>query len=234
MKHMASSGDSALHLMGALARGSREDTEYIFSGFIRLWLEFVNIQIQTAEDFRQLTIEDGSPLPAKEVSSEASFYGRESNKLFLKMMDVDNALFNIIQFITKTAKQNSTVRLGMLYAGSLAIVLTAFAHPTFRLSNLTGVPGKEGKGKGGRLTHGKVSDTADAQRLSSAAINAEASTLSVLVRKPQFVKSWRGHRLETRLSLCSSLIDSLLGQELGDEYGVTRALFKNIVAADPQ
>jgi hypothetical protein len=120
----------------------------------------------------------------------------------------------------------------MLDASSLAIALTAFAHPTLRLSSLIGVPGKE-KVKGGRLAHRKVSDTADAQRLSIAAINAEASILSVLIRKPKFVKPWRGYRLETRLSLCSSLIDSLLGQELDDEYGVTHALFRSIVAADP-
>jgi hypothetical protein len=226
--------------MDALARGSREDTEYIFSGVIHLWLECVSTQIETSEKFRTADqmgpmsySQNYSPLPPP-IPSDLSFHDREKKKLLLKMIEVDSVLFNIIKFITKAAEQNSTVRLGMLDAGSLAIVLTAFADSPFKLSSLTGNLRKEGKGKGGSLTLGKVSDTADAQRLSSAAINAEASTLSVLIRNPQFVKPWRGHRLETRLSLCSSLIDSLLGQELDDEYGVTRALFKNIVAADPQ
>ena len=52
LKHMTSSGDPALHLMDALARSSREDTEYILSGIIRWWLGLVNTQIQAAEDFR--------------------------------------------------------------------------------------------------------------------------------------------------------------------------------------
>jgi len=226
--------------MDALARGSREDTNYIFSGVIRLWLECVTTQIETSEKFHtapQVGLVSSSEILAvvvpPPISSGLSLHDREKKKLLLKMAEVDSVLFNIIKFITKAAEQNSTVRLGMLDAGSLVIVLTAFADPAFKLSSLTGNLKKEVKGKSGSLTHGKVSDMADAQRLSSAAINAEASTLSVLMRKPQFVRPWRGHRLETRLSLCSSLIDSLLGQEFNDEYGVTRALFRNIVAADP-
>ncbi|KIM71280.1 hypothetical protein PILCRDRAFT_757859 [Piloderma croceum F 1598] len=244
LKHLALSGDSAQHLMDALARGSREDTEDIFSAVIRLWLECVSTQIETSEKLRAanqigfMSIFEGhySPGMPPPIPSGLSLHDREKQKLLLKMAEVDSVLFNIIKFITKAAMQNSTVRLGMLDAGSLAIVLTAFADPVaFTLSSLTGNLGKEGKGKGGSSTHRKVSDIADAQRLFSAAISAEASTLSVLIRKPQFIKPWRGHRLETRLSLCSSLIDSLLGgQELDDvEYGVTRALFRNIVAADP-
>jgi hypothetical protein len=240
LKHVALNGDSAQHLMDALARGSREDTENIFSAVIRLWLECVSTQIETSENLQAanqsgMTLEHFSPGILPPIPSGLSLHDREKQKLLSKMAEVDSVLFNIIKFITKAAGQNSTVRLGMLDAGSLAMVLTAFADPTaYTLSSLTGNLKKEGKGKGksGSLTHREVSDTVDAP-LSSAAINAEASILSVLIRKPKFVKPWRGYRLETRLSLCSSLIDSLLGQELDDEYRVTHALFRSIVAADP-
>jgi len=74
----------------------------------------------------------------------------------------------------------------------------------------------------------------EAPRLSSMAINAEASTLLVLMHNPEFVAPWRGQRLNLRLSLCSSLVDSLLGADdvLDNEYEITRALFKQLLTAN--
>jgi len=167
------------------------------------------------------------------LPSNQSFYDRQKTGLLLRMMNADNALFNIIKFTTKAAEQNPSVRLGMLDAGSLALVLTAFANVDFKLSSLTSIPVKEERGKGGKLARGNVSDTEFTPRISPASINAEASTLSVLIHTNKFIKPWRGRQLETRLSLCSSLVDSLMGEEvvLDTEYSVTRALFRSIVTA---
>jgi len=69
------------------------------------------------------------------------------------------------------------VGLGMLGAGSLALVLTAFANADFRSSSLISAPGKEGKGKGAKSARREVLDETVLPHLSLTAINAEASAL---------------------------------------------------------
>jgi hypothetical protein len=166
---------------------------------------------------------------------QKTFYSHQKEAVMLKIMNLDIALYHMLRFATETAKQNTTVRLGMLTAGCLVLALTAFANADFRLSSLIIIPGMEGTPQGANL--GISSNVTDAEALpliSLAAINAEASTLSFFVHSPKFKKSWHGQRLGTRLSLCSSLVFSLLGRDgWADEgYEVTRALFRKIFVVE--
>jgi hypothetical protein len=239
LKHIVLSGSSALHLMNVLARGSRDDTGDAFSGVILLWLDCISMQIQKHDEsrgthFDMMTftgLTRSSELPP--IRADKSLFDREKEHLVLQIVDNDGPLLKIIKFTTMAAEQNTFIRLGMLDAGSLALVLTAFANADFRLPNLLNVLRKDGKGKKGKLGRREVLDEPTPLRLSTTAINAEASALSVLIHTAKFVKPWRGERLDTRLSLSSSLVDSLLGKDrvLDNEYEVTRALFREIVNA---
>jgi hypothetical protein len=242
LKHIVLTGESAQHLIDIIALGSREDTKHLFSGVIRLWLDCMSVQIQSEDDSRAGNLGDtlssrlsegfAGELPP--IGIDQTLYDREKSSLAKRMADVDGPLYNVLKFAAKAAEQRPSVRLGMIDAGSLALVLTAFANADFRLPSLIGAPGPEGRIKGGKSVCRDVSDGTALPNPSSAAVNAEASALSVLIRSAKFTKPWRGQRLDTRLSLCSSLVDSLLGKDdvLDDGYEVTRALFRNIVSAD--
>jgi hypothetical protein len=227
--------NSAEHLISTLARGSYESTACIFSGIIHLWLEHIDMQIQSEMvDHTRAVLPDnthmhnGSSLPEFEVIHK-TLCSREKEAIMTKIMNVDTALYHMLRFSTETAKQNVTVRLGMLSAGILALPLTAFANAEFKLSSLVNVPGKDGAPQGAKL-----GISVEAEPISLAAINAEASTLTFIVHSPKFKNSWNGQRLSTRLSLCSSLVFSLLGSdEWPDEgYEVTSALFRKIFVVE--
>jgi hypothetical protein len=197
-----------------------------------------------------------TPLPVEVTSFHTSFYTRAKKALWKRIMDVDSTLFRIIQFSTLAAQQNTTVRLSMLDAGSLVIVLAAFTNNDFQLAGL--VPSKKAtKVKSGRRDSvvkserrwsvtgsGRRSSVTGSERgedvvgtcsnplpLPIAAINAGAATLLVVMRYATFREFWGNKRFNTRLSLCSSLVDSLLGEE-GEEGASkeTRRLFKEIVS----
>jgi hypothetical protein len=162
-----------------------------------------------------------------------AFCSREKEAIMVKIMNLDTALYHMLRFATEAAKQNATVRLAMLGAGSLALPLTAFANAEFRLSSLISDLGKEAP-QGAKLGISNNVDAKASPPISLAAINAEASTLSFVFHSSKFKKSWYGQSLSTRLSLCSSLVFSLLGKdEWPDEgYEVTRALFRKIFVVE--
>jgi len=236
-------GSSAQHLIRIFGRSSHDDTVRIFSGIIHLWLECIEMQVKNdveARAHRQANIFSvveqrsvSGSIPKFEIVHK-TFYSREKSRIFAQILNLDTALYNVIEFAAATAKRNANVRLGMLDAGCLALVLTAFANADFRLSSLTDAPRMDGKAKGAKPGHRENSGAETLPPYSLTAINAEASTLSVFIHTPKFNKLWQGQRLDTRLSLCSSLVYSLLGRDEVDEgYEVTRALFRKIVAVDP-
>jgi hypothetical protein len=235
LKHIVLSGDSARHLMNALAESSYEDSVYIFSGVLRLWLECVGMQVQKIlapesdhSSILSARLFRGGVVP--EVESEQTSYDREKERFIRKIVDVDNALLNLIKFATETANESATARSGLLDAGGLALVLFAFINPDFKLSGLVYNSTKQGTKRGGGPGPREASLC---QPLSLSAINAEASTLSVSIRSPKFRRTWEGRRFQTRLALCSSLVYSLLGEDgMDDRHAVTRALFRKIVATD--
>ncbi|KIM83814.1 hypothetical protein PILCRDRAFT_6705 [Piloderma croceum F 1598] len=228
-------------LISVLANGSHESTVRVFSGLIRLWLECIGMQINNevedrANDPTTLWSSHGSAtaLIPKAEAVHKTFCSQEKEAFMMKMVNADTALYHMLRFATETAKQNETVRLGMLDGGSLALVLIAFANVDFRLSGLVAAPRKERLPKG---TKSRLRSNVDAEAsppISLATINAEASALSFFIDSAKFNESWQGQRLDTRLLLCSSLVYSLLGRDkVTDEgYEVTRALFMKIVTID--
>jgi hypothetical protein len=235
-KQIVSNG--AEHLVNMLARGSRESTVRVFSGIIHLWLEHIGMQIKDEMTDQSLPPMTSTlyvpyvPTPMQRVPVKAvdkTFCSREKDAVMMKIMNSDTSLYHMLRFTTETAKQNATVRLGMLGAGSLALALTAFANADFKLSSLDTVSGEPPQGP--KL---EIGNSVNVLPLSLAAINAEASTLSFFIHSPKFRKSWHGQRLETRLSLCSSLVFALLGRdEPPDEgYEVTRALFRKMFVVE--
>jgi hypothetical protein len=163
-----------------------------------------------------------------------TFCSREKDAIMTKILNVDTALYHMLNFATETAQLNAEVRLGMLDAGSLALVLTAFASADFRLSGLTVMPWKDGKAKTNNTGGKRYWDAAASPYHSSPAINAEASTLCICIHNDRFRKSWPRRQFDTRLSLCSSLVYSLLGRDevVNDEYEVTRGLFRKIITRE--
>lgn len=226
LNHIVKSGDSAQNLINTITRSSGDDIIRIFSGFMRIWFECIGLQVQHDLDARAARSSDGFSVSEDRVVSgmvppveqEHSFYEREKNSFFQKIVKVDSVLFNVIKFATECAFRGATVRTGMLHSGGLALVLTAFVNADYRLGGLIDVPGKQSK-------------SGETWPPSLGAINAEASTLSVLIHQAKFQKNWRGSRFTTRVTLCSMLVDSLFGgeEEQDNDYAVTRALFNKIV-----
>jgi len=230
-KEIISNG--AKHLVTVLAEGSRESTVRVFSGIIRLWLEHISMQVKDEtmdQSLPPITYPRMQRVPVNDVHNK-TFCIREKEAVMKKIMYSDASLYHMLRFARETAEQNATVRLSMLDAGSLVLALTAFANADFRLSSLDAIPGGP---QGQEFEFGNGVNAETPPPLSLAAINAEASTLSFFIHSPKFRKSWHGQRLETRLSLCSSLVFTLLGRdERADEgYEVTRALFRKIFVVE--
>jgi hypothetical protein len=242
LKQIVFCGDTAQHLINVLAEGSREDTVRVFSGVNHLWLECIALQVNSdmgaraeeepefvfiSEDYQCIYVPE-------EVINHQTFHDRAKKDLHQKIVEVDIALFRILQFATQAAKQNTTIRLGMLDAGTLVLVLTAFANHDFRLAGLVSTPGHGLRAKGAKPSGGESIDAKVSFPLplpiSVSAMNAGASTLLVSMRYATFREFWGDQRFNTRLSLCSSLVGSLLGGD-GDPGGSreTRSLFKEIV-----
>lgn len=229
------------HLLNVLAEGSREDTVRVFSGINRLWLEFIARQVssdtvaRTAEDMEWVATPAEYiyfPKPLVITHQTFKYYDKIKQNLLHKIKEVDIALYRVIWFATQAAKQNTTVRLGMLDAGSLVLVLTAFASHDFKLAGLVSMPEQGGQAKGAesRDREGTVAKASSSLPISVYAMNAGASTLLVSMRYATFREFWGEKRFNVRLSLCSSLVGNLLGGDK-DEGGSreTRSLFKEIV-----
>ena len=232
LKHIVLSGDSARHLINALAENSYEELTYIFSGVLRLWLECVSMQLKkySPPESSLSGILDvrifRSAVP--QIEPEKTSYDHEKDRFIRKISDVDSALLNLIEFAKETADESATMRLGILDAGGLALVLCAFASVDFQLSGLVNNSVMQGNRRASGLGH-RVCEP-----LPMSAINAEASALSVLIHSSKFRRTWHGRRFQTRLALCSSLVYSLLGEDgrTDDRYEVASALFRKIVSVD--
>lgn len=241
LKFIVLSGSSARHLMNVVTLGSHQDTVRVFSGVIRLWLECVSIQTHSAVRATQYSdsissptfegISSGTALP---VNEDPRFYACEKAAFLSKIVNVDKYIYNIIKFATDTAEQNTAIRWGMVEAGCLALVLTAFVNDDFKLSSLTDAVEKEGRKRRSKPGRRETPD-ADISFLTpipSTTINAEASRLSILIRNAKFRATWEGQRFNTRRALSLSLVNNLLwNEDVAHEHVVTHALFKKILEA---
>src|SRR6266436_5405694 len=113
LKHILFDGASAAHLISALAACSMEDTAYICSGIIRLWLDCVGTQIKNVFaygisshhwTFFAKGLEDRLTVGTEPIEADKNFYDREKTRLFEKVSNVDAALYKIILFSTEAAK----------------------------------------------------------------------------------------------------------------------------------
>lgn len=236
LKHITGHGESARYLTRLLARSFHDDIVYIFSGIVRIWLECVSQQVQAGLSSKGKVADMGrSPsahgagdrggiLPA--VDGVKSTYGRERDRLFRKVVGVDAVAHNILKFATQLAAENAAMRAGMLESGAAVLVLAAFANDDFTMSDLLCLT-KQGKRK--TMNTGKKEPTS--APLSLAAINAEASTLSLLLYQPVFRAGWEAQRLQTRLALSAVLVNALFSDNADGRYDVTRALFRKIIDA---
>ena len=144
-----------------------------------------------------------------------SFYDREKSRLFRAASYRDTALSSMLKFSIAAARHSSAARRDMLDAGALPLVLTTFVNSDFRLSGL-----HDALGDGAPNTCGRKPDALclymSTLPISLDMINAQASTLTVLIQSRTFRQAWRVESFNYRRHLCSLLVDSLL-DEVGDE-----------------
>jgi hypothetical protein len=168
--------------------------------------------------------------------ADDNIYDREKHRLFQKASNLDTALYNIIKFCTMAARRHRTIRFCMLDAGVLSLVIIAFVNASFLAPSLVDLTLKKGKqmkvksvGAGNR--HNQHCSLPPSS-ISSDIIQAEASTLSVLMHSSAFRETWHRQQFNDRRNICSLLVHSLLGDfgETDDRYTWTRALFWKILA----
>jgi hypothetical protein len=120
------------------------------------------------------------------------------------------------------ARHSSVARRGMLKAGALTLVLTVFVNVDFHLSGLRDAQAPN--------TYGRKPDALGLYMstlpISPDTINAQASTLALLIQRPSFRQAWRDESFNNRRHPCSLLVDGLQGtkSETGDIYALTYAL----------
>lgn len=159
------------------------------------------------------------------LDSDENFYKRERKILFRKVSNVDSALFNTLKFFGRAAHESDRIRLGMLEAGALSVVLSAFVSAEFLLGSLV----HQSTSSGGMDV--SSSDNIDIAPISIDQVNQEASALTILIRKPTFRATWGRQKFEIRRRFCSGLTQILLGTDDADvdpKYLWTLALFKKI------
>jgi hypothetical protein len=161
-----------------------------------------------------------------------SFYDQEKTRLFRKASNVDVASFNITKFVTTAAHRSMHIRAGLLNAGALSCVLIAFANTDFQLLSLMDGLKEKGKKKEAQARHRESPESAipATPPISLEAIEAEASTLTVLMHTTTFRRAWADESFNMRRHLCSLLVDSLLEEHIvAGRYVWTRALFGKIL-----
>jgi hypothetical protein len=242
LKLIVLNGDAADHFIRALGACSRQNMVHISSGIFGIWIECIQVQQQNQHNagyqnagYMQIGLKSHGYRAALDIPIDAdeSFYNREKNRLFEKVTNVDMALYNVIIFATNATRWSESVRRAMLDAGALSLVIVAFVNADFLPSKLM-VAGRKGKEKETGL--GCTGNAVDGYYHPSgpiplSVIQAEASTLSVLMHDTAFLKTWHDKQLDIRRRLCSSLVDALLGDfgERNDKYAWTRSLFRKIL-----
>lgn len=236
MKYIVTSSDSTYTLISVITRSSVEDLSRVFAAIVQLWLESTAFQLHRAADIAELTnaidaLAGASFCPSPTVpviEIEQTPFEQEKSALFLRAFGSKSALFDVIKFTKQCvlADEGSAKRRAILDAGILALVLSTFACKDYRLDSLFK------KGQNARKQNLKDATGLPRPPLGIALINAEASTLSVLVHKPKFERNWQEDDFGRRKIACASLVSSLFSEDEQDpQYAVTEALFVGIVAS---
>jgi hypothetical protein len=166
--------------------------------------------------------------------SADNLHDQEKRRLFQKASNVDTALYNIIKFSIMAARHDRTTRFCMLDAGVLSLVILAFVNVDFLAPSLVDLWRKKGKHANSKSVNAETGYNLDGSPspIPSDVIQAEASTLSVLMHRAAFRETWQQQQYNDRHHLCSLLVHFLLGDfgEPDDSYTWTRALFRKILA----
>lgn len=241
LRHIVVSGDTARHLMEAIAGCSRQDAAHIFTGFVRLWLECAYFtmrgetpELPYMEESQDPQVRKGtSRIPDLPVEGKLGFGAFEKNRLLRKISNVDEALYNVLEFVLRACQCSVDVHLGMLDAGVLGLILAAFTNAEYYPSALIAAK------KGDHLDSARQErETVDVGRSLPMAIpldviHAETSQLALLMGNPAFRQCWRDDQFSDRLRLCSTLLDALLDDrgEMDDDWVSTRDVLGGLLEA---
>ena len=116
------------------------------------------------------------------IDPDDSHYDRKKSRLFYVTSHRDAALYSMLKFSIVVARHSSVARRGMLKAGALTLVLTAFVNVNFHLSGLRDAQAPN--------TYGRKPDALGLYMstlpISPDTINAQASTLALLIQRTSF------------------------------------------------
>lgn len=244
LKHILWSGTSATNLLMSISQEPHEDIVHIFSGIVRLWLECATARLKSElEPTDWYTGSQSGPwraatvAPLVSIDTDDTFFDREKNRIVQKVSNVDSALHNILDFCTHASHQSKVLRRGMLDAGVLSLVLSAFVTADFQISSLTDVFYGSDYGKRREKTksgHARNSSPEHffPEPIPLDKVQDEASTLTVLVHRPNFIQNWEIRQFHTRRHICFSLIEGLFAESesLDAKYIWSRALFTKITS----
>ena len=254
-------GDCTRYLAIALTGASHQDAVAIFSRIVRLWLAYVhnrdnpempldcgiyvgigslggkpcNTQLEHSILYRSSTVCEGFYIHAKSLL----FWKIETAQGRIFPLD-DRPLHNILKFVISAAKHSMIVQWGMLDAGILALLPPALMDGIVPLlSGLLNTLGQPSNGDSLLLPEYKPgpgvetdSHEPNATVIPLAVINTGASLLVRYIQTQQFQGLLCSEVFAKRRCICSSLLDTFLGNEYGVDgtYSETRNVFAQILA----
>ncbi|KAF7983691.1 hypothetical protein HWV62_19609 [Athelia sp. TMB] len=243
LKRVIITSDHAQAFLKVITRGSQEDVHRVFSGIVWVWLECTAEQLQKINQMADnrnggaMAIpfdKKTGVVPVVSESNQRSLLDREKAAFFQKVHGLDSALFSVITFTANCAASmgNASTRQAIVDAGVLALVLTAFVCADYKLGTLI-EPMRQAEASKARPSGNNNQDASVIPTPTPASINAEASTLSVLVHNPSFQRNWQKSKFTQRINVCAGLVTSLFpATETGGQDAVTRGLFARIVDRD--
>lgn len=244
-KYIFVGAKSTQYLAFILAKGTCQDMTYIISNILQLWLEYAGQRGQRVSVLEPVGFLDngsqvggGTAVVSGPSSADPTFYDLAKSILFAKIESKqkgrlprdDTSLNNVVHFLITTADQNVTVRRGLIDAGAIAFALIPFVDNVPMLCELLDAfrePSNTPK-------HNDVSDVSQDTKLPCiplSLINSEARKLLGTIQIPAFQALLQTPIFTERRLLCFSLLESLLGQDEGEDdmYTETRLLFDQIL-----
>ncbi|KZP21539.1 hypothetical protein FIBSPDRAFT_860488 [Athelia psychrophila] len=225
LKHILVSGDAARHLIAIVARCNPHRIALIVSNIVRLLAE--HFTSPTRDIISDVISYRGSRGTVAVRIDDASFFGREKELLFEKVMNTGPALLNVLKFATHLACRGLAVRQAMMDAGALALVLLVYSNQDFQARTLLVYAKRRGYNSRGEV-----------EAIPLDIINGEAATLASLVSVYGFRENWSGQAYRARRAACAQFLKVLFGAigeqgklgELGERYRWMRAMYQKIVA----
>lgn len=229
LKHILTSGSSAVHLITSIARQTYEDIVRIFSGIFRLWITISEFLVHAIRDASMQSLADETRLQSSRQHVSIAipqvavgFYELERNALFQEVIGRELPGRNMLEFSIKASRRKPSICRGILHAGGLSLILMAFTNSGFRPISLVD------------LDHARpnmlIRNYPIAAPIPIQVINDEAATLTVLMHDIRFLSTWAERPFRLKRALCSQLLDALMSAAFNDRHTWARALFLKILA----